>query len=57
MHSQSLNIALLVIRGMIGQINDGIDTECLKMFVIGFGWLGTAIKAIIHLAKVLDIDI
>jgi len=56
-HSGGLNGRLFALPGIVSQINDCFDTECREVSkVLGF-WPSSAIKILVHLAKVTDFDV
>jgi hypothetical protein len=54
-HSCGLNGRLLPLSGIVSQIDYGFDSQGCKVSKVLRFWPGATIKALIHLAKVIDL--
>ena len=53
----TLHRGLLVFPGIIGQVNDRFDPERSKSRIVSFFRTATAVKPVIHLAKIFDLNV
>jgi len=55
-HSSSNHCGFLALPGIVSQIDDGLDSQCGQVLKLFRFWPPAAIKPLIHLAKVVDLD-